>query len=1172
MKAQSQPSVVFPVRFASPSGMSIEMNANGSIRRIDHDDIMLNLFLGNEAEGGPANIHLRRHGEVMDFIPLLGPGSPACYEIHGRGMTARGTWGALAFRLSLVLAESATAWFWHVEVENTGAVSETCDLILTQDLALAHYGAVRLNEYYVSQYVDHTPLDHTQRGTAIASRQNQSMGGRFPWTVIGSLGRGVAHATDALQFHGLATRAGVAPPGLTDGLPGKRQQHEHSMVSIQDEAVVLEPGAICQRGFFGCFLADQPAATSAADIGFIDATLALPEAVPTVALASSPPPFFDSHAASSSRIVSATRPNVKEGAGQDARATVARASCPPPFLVPVSGARPAASLFTSAPFLESLDLDDTETRALFGDPPRHAEHEDGHPLSFFTSECSHVVMKAKELRVLRPHGHLLRSGGALTPDESALTSTAWMAGVFHSMVTQGHVSINRLLSTCHSYLGLFRSHGQRVFVETDGAWHLLDLPSAFEMTPDSCRWIYKHKAGLIEVLASAPGDRHELRLSVTVRDGPSVRFFVSHHVSINGDDGSLAIPVRHEADGNGVFIRALPDSDVGRRFPDGGFRILPADGTVFETIGGDEMLFADASSRNQPFLCLITKPSLTIGVVIEGRLMDPAADLTGVFHETTASGLRIAAPQASPLAAASGRMAEIFPWFIQNALVHYLSPRGLEQYSGGGWGTRDVCQGPLELLLALGRFEPVRDLLCRVFRQQNPDGDWPQWFMFFDRERDIRPGDSHGDIVYWPVLALAQYLSATGDASVLDERLPFFHSDGETSAETETLWQHVERALDVMLRRVIAGTNLAAYGHGDWNDSLQPARPDMRERLCSSWTVTLNYQTFAALAEAFRRLGDSGRAMEFEIMASNILDEFQRMLIVDDEVAGLVYFHADGKTSHLLHPRDAETGLSHSLLPMIHAIINDMFTPRQAETHLDLIRKHLLGPDGAHLFDRPLPYHGGVQKFFQRAESATYFGREIGIMYMHAHLRFCEALARFGDADGFFHALCQANPIAIRELVPSAALRQANCYYSSSDPAFPDRYEAFDDYDQVKRGEVALEGGWRVYSSGAGISVRLIMQCFLGLRLERNSLLLDPVIPAALDGMIATLHLAGRPVDVLYRINGRGCGVVSVNLNGADLDFIRETNPYRPGAARVSMAAFTPGLTEDDNRLTVWIE
>ena len=73
-------------------------------------------------------------------------------------------------------------------LENKGDKAETLDLIYVQDLALAEYGAVRLNEYYVSQYVDHAPLSHPERGLVLASRQNQSMGGRNPWCVIGSLG------------------------------------------------------------------------------------------------------------------------------------------------------------------------------------------------------------------------------------------------------------------------------------------------------------------------------------------------------------------------------------------------------------------------------------------------------------------------------------------------------------------------------------------------------------------------------------------------------------------------------------------------------------------------------------------------------------------------------------------------------------------------------------------------------------------------------------------------------------------------------------------------------------------------------------------------------------------------------------------------------------------------
>ncbi|MGL5017759.1 MAG: GH36-type glycosyl hydrolase domain-containing protein, partial [Luteolibacter sp.] len=232
---KTPPFADLPFRAASPAGLSAELNANGSIRRMDCADIILSNFLGNEAEGGLTNVHLRRLGETIESIPLLGPGSPASYQADDRGMTACGTWGDLKFQMRLTLAESATAWFWHVELENTGGAPVSCDLILTQDIALAHYGAVRLNEFYVSQYIDHAPLAHPLAGVAVASRQNQSMGGRCPWTVIGSLGKAVSYSTDALQFHGLATRTGGPPVALATGLEGKRLQHEHSLVAIQDE-------------------------------------------------------------------------------------------------------------------------------------------------------------------------------------------------------------------------------------------------------------------------------------------------------------------------------------------------------------------------------------------------------------------------------------------------------------------------------------------------------------------------------------------------------------------------------------------------------------------------------------------------------------------------------------------------------------------------------------------------------------------------------------------------------------------------------------------------------------------------------------------------------------------------------------------------------------------------
>src|SRR4029434_3031538 len=224
--------------------------------------------------------------------------------------------------------------------------------------------------------------------------------------------------------------------------------------------------------------------------------------------------------------------------------------------------------------------------------------------------------------------------------------------------------------------------------------------------------------------------------------------------------------------------------------------------------------------------------------------------------------------------------------------------------------------------------------------------------MFFDLDLAIRPADSHGDIVFWPVYALAEYLLASEDASILYDVVPFFDPGGTYRAERATRWGHGERALAVIAARVVPGTHLAAYGHGDWNDSLQPVVPAMRVRLCSSWTVTLHHQTLASLAAALRRLGRLETATTLDAAAGQVRAEFGQRLLADDELAGFVYFHPAGHVDHTPHPRDRDTGIHHRLLPMMHAIIADLFSPEQAAAHLALIRDHLLGVEGARLFDR----------------------------------------------------------------------------------------------------------------------------------------------------------------------------------------------------------------------------
>jgi cellobiose phosphorylase len=253
--------------------------------------------------------------------------------------------------------------------------------------------------------------------------------------------------------------------------------------------------------------------------------------------------------------------------------------------------------------------------------------------------------------------------------------------------------------------------------------------------------------------------------------------------------------------------------------------------------------------------------------------------------------------------------------------------------------------------------------------------------------------------------------------------------------------------------------------------------------------------------------------------------DFNRYLLRDDTVAGYAVFEANGGPPELLlHPSDARTGLKYSLLPMTQSIIGGLFTPHQAAHHLRLIREHLLFPDGVRLLDRPIAYRGGPQTMFRRAESSSFFGREIGLMYVHAHLRYAEAMAVLGEAEALWEALLLANPIAVTDRLAQALPRQRNAYFSSSDAAFPDRYAASSEWSQVKAGTVGVEGGWRIYSSGPGIYAKLVIGDVLGHHRWWGRRTARPLLPQALQGVTLEMNTGGRGAGLPHIPSGAASG------------------------------------------------
>ena len=186
---------------------------------------------------------------------------------------------------------------------------------------------------------------------------------------------------------------------------------------------------------------------------------------------------------------------------------------------------------------------------------------------------------------------------------------------------------------------------------------------------------------------------------------------------------------------------------------------------------------------------------------------------------------------------------------------------------------------------------------------------------------------------------------------------------------------------------------------------------------------------------------------------------------------------------------------------------------------------------------------------FQRAEASTFFGREIGIMYMHAHLRYAEALARVGDGAGLLTALAMASPVGLdRRGCRRPARGRRRCYYSSSDAAFTDRYDAPERLRRAAGRRRAARGRLAGLLLRARAScLRLVAEVLLGVRQRGDDVEVDPVLPPA-DGLApagstARLPLGGTRLDgPLRRRRRRATACAGSRVGGREL----EPRPARP--------------------------
>ncbi|HEY1872918.1 MAG TPA: hypothetical protein VGG67_00810, partial [Steroidobacteraceae bacterium] len=647
-------------RLSNADGLQISLLPNGAVFAIEHAQqghrIMVNRTLGSVIAGSMGRVCLRTGSSEPRILPIAGA------EVCGRiGATEEcydwvGETEGIAHRVTLQLLENENLWMWRVQVRNGRKGILPCDAVLIQDLGLGEPGFLMNNEAYASQYLDHYIARHPRMGPILMGRQNLAQGGRHPWIAHGCLEGTVGYATDFLQLLGPAWRdaAQFAIPFGTD-LASIRLQHETACAALQSTAVALDPDATASWTFFGIYRTDHPHASSDADLAVIDAS------------------------------------------------GVAREQPTPPGVRLSSQPR---NVLLDARCATADSLSEAAVQARY---PERAliERSDGRLLSFFTARAAdsrHIVLRDKERCVARRHGAILAGGSQMLPDDATLCLTCWMHGVFGAQLTVGNTSFHRLWSISRDPYNITRGSGLRLLVDAGHGWELLTVPSAFEIGLADCRWLYRLGARTITVAALVSGEESVVQWRVSV-DGPPCRFLVFGHLVLGEQEYGQAAQLEIDAAHKRFTFRPEPGGLWSQRYPQAVYHLVTSTPEIIEAIGSDELLGSDPKPGTGAYATLRTATTSELVFAVVGSLRDPsqaerlARKYAGRIDDTAMQaralshwrhvtrGMRIAGTEGDDGARA---IDAIFPWLVHDAMVHLTVPHGLEQYTGGAWGTRDV--------------------------------------------------------------------------------------------------------------------------------------------------------------------------------------------------------------------------------------------------------------------------------------------------------------------------------------------------------------------------------------------------------------------------------------------------------------------------------------------------